>query len=175
MAENAPHSDSGEHSFVSPYILSFKEEERERYALLVLRVEHETDVLSIPHRLDMQSRYVTKFIYGGKIINAPTTLDPGDEVLESATGTGLRSLSHRFRMELMYQKVYGYSILPAKFTRTSPSLALILTNSASTPNIRRMSALLYTLSRISQTPGAIDSKWQTNDCSPLRSHLSNGE
>jgi len=37
----------------------------------------------------MQSRYVTKFIYGGKIINAPTTLDPGDEVLESATGTGI--------------------------------------------------------------------------------------
>ncbi|KAF9063312.1 hypothetical protein BDP27DRAFT_1335310 [Rhodocollybia butyracea] len=72
MAENSPPSsphDSEEQPFVSHYILPSTEDEQER--------------------LDFQSSYLTKVACEGQLIIAPTTLDSGDEVLESATGTGI--------------------------------------------------------------------------------------
>ncbi|KAE9397580.1 S-adenosyl-L-methionine-dependent methyltransferase [Gymnopus androsaceus JB14] len=44
---------------------------------------------SIPYRLNRQNRFLTKNVCDGKLICVPLTLRPGDEILESATGTGI--------------------------------------------------------------------------------------
>ncbi|KAF9028861.1 hypothetical protein BDP27DRAFT_1375682 [Rhodocollybia butyracea] len=60
---------SQKHSFVSQYFLPSTEDERKR--------------------LDWQNRYMTKVVFDGKLICVPTTLNPGDELLETGTGTGI--------------------------------------------------------------------------------------
>ncbi|KAJ3733115.1 S-adenosyl-L-methionine-dependent methyltransferase [Lentinula guzmanii] len=60
---------TGDPSFHSAYILPANEPERER--------------------LDQQSRFMTKAVFGGKLISTQTNISPGDEILESATGTGI--------------------------------------------------------------------------------------
>ncbi|KAF9058993.1 S-adenosyl-L-methionine-dependent methyltransferase, partial [Rhodocollybia butyracea] len=68
MAVNSSHIE--ERPFVSHYIVSYTEDERER--------------------LDLQNRYFTQVLFNGQLICVPDiSLDPGDEVLESATGTGI--------------------------------------------------------------------------------------
>ncbi|KAF9075063.1 S-adenosyl-L-methionine-dependent methyltransferase [Rhodocollybia butyracea] len=68
MAGNSPHIE--EPPFVSHYVLSYTEDEQER--------------------LNWQNRYFTQVLCEGQLIYVPKiSLDPGDEVLESATGTGV--------------------------------------------------------------------------------------
>ncbi|KAJ4477550.1 S-adenosyl-L-methionine-dependent methyltransferase [Lentinula aciculospora] len=55
--------------FPSAYILPSNEPERER--------------------LNEQSRFITKAVFGGNLISVPSTISAGDEILESATGTGI--------------------------------------------------------------------------------------
>ncbi|KAF9060439.1 hypothetical protein BDP27DRAFT_1430101 [Rhodocollybia butyracea] len=74
MAKNSPQDSEGR-PFVSHYIFPSAADEQESYASLL--------------QLDFQSQYLTKVVYEGRLIDAPTTLGPGDEVLESATGTVL--------------------------------------------------------------------------------------
>ncbi|KAJ3839484.1 S-adenosyl-L-methionine-dependent methyltransferase [Lentinula raphanica] len=40
-------------------------------------------------RLNEQSQFMTKAVFGGKLISVPVLIEPGDEILESATGTGI--------------------------------------------------------------------------------------
>ncbi|KAF9075064.1 S-adenosyl-L-methionine-dependent methyltransferase [Rhodocollybia butyracea] len=68
MAGNSTHIE--EPPFVSHYVLSYTEDEQER--------------------LNSQNRYLTQVLCEGRLICVPDiSLDPGDEILESATGTGI--------------------------------------------------------------------------------------
>ncbi|KAF9059006.1 S-adenosyl-L-methionine-dependent methyltransferase [Rhodocollybia butyracea] len=69
MAVKSPHTE--EHPFVSHYILkSHTEEERER--------------------LDWQNQHLTQVLCDGQLIYVPKfSPDPGDEILDSAAGTGI--------------------------------------------------------------------------------------
>ncbi|KAF9056970.1 S-adenosyl-L-methionine-dependent methyltransferase, partial [Rhodocollybia butyracea] len=68
MAGNSSHVEQP--PFVSHYIAFYTEDEQER--------------------LNRQNRYLTKVVCDGELICAPgISLDPGDEILESATGTGI--------------------------------------------------------------------------------------
>ncbi|KAF9059002.1 hypothetical protein BDP27DRAFT_1453577 [Rhodocollybia butyracea] len=83
MAVNSPHTE--ERPFVSHYILkSHTEEERER--------------------LDWQNQHLTQVLCDGQLIYVPKfSLDPGDEILDSAAGTAKYLPPHSFSYWYRYQ------------------------------------------------------------------------
>ncbi|KAF9071782.1 S-adenosyl-L-methionine-dependent methyltransferase [Rhodocollybia butyracea] len=100
MPGSSPHSI--EHPFVSHYVVSYTEDEQER--------------------LNWQNQFLTKTVCEGKLISAPTTLDPGDEVLESATGTGIWLLSVAREVH-PHVSLTGIDINPQFFpTQHSPNI-----------------------------------------------------